>query len=62
MKGLSYVHSHTLDSDSERLNWEGDWTRSHVLRSAFMGTTVVEEKDTISYMNFPEANQEEPSL
>ena len=62
MKGLSYVHSHTLDLDSGRLKWEGDWIRSHVLRSAFMGTTVVEEKDTISYMNFPEGNQEEPSL
>ena len=49
MEGLSYVHSHTLDLDSGRLKWDGDWTRSHVLRSGSMATTVVEERDAISY-------------
>lgn len=59
---MSHVHSHTFDLDLGTLKWEEDWTRSRVLRSGFMATTVVEEKNTVSYTDFSTANLDRSSL
>lgn len=48
----------TLDLDSGRLKWEEHWIRSYVFRSRNVVTTVVEEKDTISYTHVSKANQD----